>query len=190
MKQLFVFSALLFLLTPFTGLMAQAPAGFTAGYVITADGSRQEGFIKESFKGKASLVFQPANGKKITYGGNAVNEVNVGGVTYISYANDFFKVIAAGAKASLLQKVSDATGKVIYNGNEAAGISSGTAGRINDLFIKTTGQSGINLVNKDNLNTVGVSLFGDCPSLLESARAGQLQFTELEKIISRYNDCN
>ena len=189
MKQLFALSVLLFLLTPLTGLQAQAPAGFTAGHLITADGSRQEGFIKENFKGKASFVFQSANGKKITYGGNAVNEVNVGGVTYISYANDFFKVLATGTKASLLQKVSDATGKVIYNGNEAAGISSGTAGRINDLFIKTTGQSGINLITKDNLNTVGVSLFSDCPTLLDNAKAGQLQFTELEKIISRYNEC-
>ena len=189
MKQLFVFSALLFLLTPLTGLMAQAPAGFTSGYVITADGSRQEGFIKENFKGKASFVFQPTSGKKITYTGNAVNEVNAGGVTYISYANDFFKLIATGTKASLLQKVSDATGKVIYNGNEAVGISSGTAGRINDLFIKTTGQTGIHHVTSETLNTVGVSLFGDCPSLLESAKAGQLQFTELEKLISRYNDC-
>jgi hypothetical protein len=189
MKQLFALSVLLFLLTPLTGLQAQAPAGFTAGHLITADGSRQEGFIKENFKGKASFVFQSANGKKITYGGNAVNEVNVGGVTYISYANDFFKVLATGTKASLLQKVSDATGKVIYNGNEAAGISSGTAGRINDLFIKTTGQSGINLITKENLNTVGISLFSDCPTLLDNAKAGQLQFTELEKIISRYNEC-
>ncbi len=189
MKQLFALTALLFLLTPFTGLKAQAPAGFSAGYIVTPDGSRQEGFIKENFKGKASFVFQNANGKKNTYGGNAVNEVNVGGTSYISYANDFFKVLAGGAKASLLQKVSDATGKVIYNGNEAAGISSGTEGRINDLFIKATGQSGLFLVNKENLNTVAVSAFGDCPALQDNAKSGQLQFTELEKIVARYNEC-
>lgn len=76
--------------------------------------------------------------------------------------------------------------KWIYNGNEAAGISSGTEGRINDLFIKTNGQSGLTLVSKDNLNTVAVNLFGDC-ALMDSAKAGQLQFTELEMIISRYN---
>lgn len=189
MKQLFALTALLFLLTPLSGLNAQAPAGFTAGYIVTPDGSRQEGFVKENFKGKASFVFQPANGKKSTYGGNAVNEVNVGGVSYISYANDFFKVLSGGSKASLLQKVSDATGKVIYNGTEAAGISSGTEGRINDLFIKSTSQSGITLVNKENLNTVAVSVFGDCASLQGTAKAGQLQFTELEKIIVQYNEC-
>ena len=189
MKKLIAFSALLLLLTPMSNLLAQAPAGFTAGYIITADGSRLEGFIKESFKGKAAIVFQPATGKKVTYGGNAVNEVNIAGVSYISYANDFFKVVSNGAKASLLQKVSDATGKVIYNGSEAAGISSGTEGRINDLFVRTTGQSVLTLVNKENLNKVAGILFADCPALLESAKAGQLQAAELESIVARYNAC-
>ncbi len=189
MKKLIAFSALLLLLSPLFNIQAQAPAGFTAGYIITADGSRLDGYIKESFKGKAAVVFQPATGKKVTYGGNAVNEVNIAGVSYISYANDFFKVVSSGPKASLLQKVSDATGKVIYNGSEAAGISSGTEGRISDLFVRTTGQSVLHLVNKDNLNNVAGTLFADCPILLESAKAGQLQLTELESIVARYNAC-
>lgn len=189
MKKLIAFSALLLLLTPLSGLLAQAPAGFTAGFIITADGNRQDGFIKESFKGKASFVFQPATGKKVTFGGNAVNEVNIAGVSYISYANDFFKVVSNGTKASLLQKVSDATGKIIYNGSEAAGISSGTEGRINDLFIRIAGQSVLNLINKENLNKTAGTLFADCPALLESAKAGQLQVAELENIVARYNAC-
>lgn len=189
MKKLIAFSTLLLLSAPLTNLFAQAPAGFTAGYVITADGSRLEGHIKESFKGKAAVVFLNAAGKKVTYGGNAVNEVNIAGVSYISYANDFFKVVSTGAKASLLQKVSDATGKVIYNGSEAAGISSGTEGRINDLFVRIAGQSVPTLISKENLNTVGLTLFADCPGLLEKAKAGQLQVSELESIIAQYNAC-
>lgn len=189
MKQLLSLIAFLLLLTPSARLKAQAPAGFTDGYIVLTDGSRLQGFIKENFKNKASFVFQPTVGKKVTYGGNAVNEVNVSGVSYISYANDFFKVLSTGNKASLLQKVSDATGKVIYNGNEAAGISSGTEGRINDYFIKSSNQSGLTLVTKDNLNAVAGSLFGDCPALSTPAKTGQLQFTELEKIVVRYNDC-
>lgn len=189
MKKLIAFSALLLLLTPLTGLLAQAPAGFSPGYIVTPDGSRLEGYIKESFKSKAAVVFQPATGKKTTYGGNAVNEVNIAGISYITYANDFFKVISSGPKASLLQKVSDATGKVIYNGSEAAGISSGTEGRINDLFIRTAGQSLLTLVNKENLNKIAGSLFADCPALQESAKAGQLQVTELGNIVARYNTC-
>ena len=188
MKQFIPLLALAFLITP-SSLLAQAPEGFKSGYIVTADGNRLEGFIKESFKSKAAIVFQNAAGKKTTYGGNEVNEVGLEGTSYISYANDFFKVLASGHKASLLQKVSDATGKVIYNGNEAAGISSGTEGRINDLFFKTSSQSGLTLVNKDNLNNVAVTAFGDCPALLGSAQSGQLQFTELEKIITRYNEC-
>lgn len=189
MKKRIAFSALLLLLMPLSALMAQAPAGFTAGYIVAADGSRVDGYIKESFKSKAALVFQPASGKKVTYGGNAVNEVNISGVSYISYANDFFKVVTTGAKASLLQKVSDATGKVIYNGSEAAGISSGTEGRINDLFVRLAGQSVPTLINNDNLNTVAITLFADCPALLEKAKAGQMQVTDLESIVAQYNAC-
>ena len=104
----------------------ELPAGFKSGYIITTDGTRQEGLIKESFKSKASFVFQATTGKKVTYGGNGVKEVSIGGISYISFVNDFFKVISTGEKASLLQKMSDATGKIIYNGTDAAGISSGT----------------------------------------------------------------
>ena len=189
MKKLIAFSSLLLFLMPLSTLMAQAPAGFTAGYIVAADGSRIDGYIKESFKSKAAVVFQPASGKKVNYGGNAVNEVNISGVSYITYANDFFKVISTGAKASLLQKVSDATGKVIYNGSEAAGISSGTEGRINDFFVRPAGQSVPTLINKDNLNTVAVTLFADCPALLEKAKAGQMQVTDLESIIAQFNAC-
>ncbi|MBI5373543.1 MAG: hypothetical protein HZA79_16080 [Sphingobacteriales bacterium] len=189
MKQLFPLLTALALVFAVTPLGAQPPAGFKAGYIITADGIRQDGFIKENFKSKASFVFQTAAGKKTTYGGNAVNEVNVEGVSYVSYANDFFKVVRTGAKASLLQKVSDATGKVIYNGTEAAGISSGTEGRINDTFIKTSAQPAFTLVNKDNLNEVISDLFPDCPAILSAAKAGQFQYNELENVVTRYNEC-
>ncbi|MBI3138783.1 MAG: hypothetical protein HYZ15_09380 [Sphingobacteriales bacterium] len=190
MKQLLTLLTSLVFVLPAARLAAQPPAGFKPGYIVTADGLRQEGFIRENFKSKASFVFQTAAGKKTTFGGNAVNEVNVEGVTYISYANDFFKVISTGARASLLQKVSDATGKVIYNGSEAAGISSGTEGRINDTFIKTSARAAFTLVSRDNLNEVISALFSDCPDILSAAKAGQFQYNELEQVITRYNACN
>lgn len=167
----------------------ELPAGFKSGYIITTDGTRQEGLIKESFKSKASFVFQATTGKKVTYGGNGVKEVSIGGTSYISYVNDFFKVISTGEKASLLQKMSDATGKIIYNGTDAAGISSGTEGRINDYFIKTATTQSFTLVTKANFNEVIATAFGDCTAVAESAKSKQLNYQEIEKIIKQYNEC-
>ena len=181
--------AALLLLTPFRSLLAQAPAGFTAGFVITADGTRLDGSVKESFKSKAAVVFQPATGKKITLGGNAVNEVNIGGTSYISYANDFFKVVSSGSALTLLQKVSDATGKVIYNGSEAAGISTGTEGRIGDLLIRTNGQPAPVLVSDASINSLFSNTLTACPAILTSAKAGQLKVADLEKLVAQYNSC-
>lgn len=190
MKKIMTHLTILALLTGFSfTAAAQAPAGFTAGFIITPDGTRQEGFIKEQFKGKAAFVFQPNSGKKQTLGGNAVNEVNIGATQYISYANDFFKVVTSGSKAVLLQKVSDATGKVIYNGSEAAGISSGTEGKIGDYFIRISGTSSLVLINKDNLNKQAASLMASCPAIATAAAEGKLEITNLDAIVSQYNSC-
>lgn len=178
------------LLTAPGNAQTTAPEGFTAGYIIAADGTKKEGLIKEQFSRKATFVFLPAGGKKQTLAGNEVNEVVTGGIHYISYANDFFKVISNGTKAGLLQKVSDATGKVIYNGGQATGISSGTEGRIGDFFIRMNGTPGLVLMTRETLNKQALTLLGDCPSIKEAATAGKLEITGLEAIVQQYNTCN
>ncbi|MBN8685695.1 MAG: hypothetical protein J0M10_01705 [Chitinophagales bacterium] len=189
MKKYVPLFAVLLLLLPFRSLLAQSPAGFTPGYVILADGSRLDGSIKESFKSKAAIAFQPASGKKINLGANAVNEVNIGGSSFVSYANDFFKVISTGTTLTLLQKVSDATGKVIYNGAEAAGISSGTEGRIGDFLIRINGQSAPLLVTEAGINGLFSNTLTACPAIQTSAKAGQLKLADLEKLVAQYNTC-
>lgn len=189
MKKTFFLLAALAALLP-GGLRAQSSDGFSTGFIILADGTRLDGNIKEQFKAKAAIQFQPATGKKTTYSAGALNEVVIGSTRYISYANDFFKVSHEGAKASLLQKVSDATGKVIYNGSEAAGISSGTEGKPGDFFIRKKGDNQMHLLSKLTLNTTAATLFADCTTLADAAKAGKLDITDLENIVARYNGCN
>lgn len=178
-----------FILTSTTQTMAQAPAGFKSGYVINGEGARLEGFIKESFKSKASFVFQSADGKKITYAGNDIKEAVIDGAVYISYLSDFFKVISSGNKVILYQKVSDASGKVIYNGSEVVGINPGTEGSINDHFIKTTGGSSMMLVNKKNFEQVVTAHCADCPNLVERVKTDKVNYEEIEKAVQFYNEC-
>lgn len=168
---------------------AQAPAGFKAGYIVGADGVRIDGFIKESFKSKASLVFQSADGKKTIYSGSDINEVGIEGVKYSSLLSDFFKVISTGTKVTLYQKVSDASGKVIYSGSDVVGINPGTDGSIGDHFIKVKGTEKWILVNKKNFDEVVSTNFSACSAILQSLKSKTVSYQEIEKTVQLYNDC-
>ena len=190
MKQ-FLSSLLLLIIAtiPSSQTFAQPTSGFKTGYIITADGNRKEGLLKESFKAKAAIVFQTADGKKTTYTGNEINEVGIDGTVFISYLSDFFKVVSNGAKVSLYQKVSDASGKVIYNGAEVVGINPGTEGSINDHFIKISDTGNMVLITKKNFEQVVLLHCTDCPTLTESIKANKVSYEEIEKAVHLYNDC-
>ena len=67
-----------------------------------------------------------------------LNAVSINGVEYRCMMGDFFKVICDG-KISFLQKASNASGKVTYNGSEAI-LASGTAGKLGDYFTYSNNQ--------------------------------------------------
>jgi hypothetical protein len=190
MKQLFSLLLLSFSLASLTqAVNAQAPTGYKPGYIIHADGTRQEGFIKESFKSKASLQFQSSDGKKSILNGDAVKEAGIEGTVYITYLSDFFKVIHEGAKASLYQKVSDASGKVIYSGTDVVGINPGTEGSINDHFIRTSAGTGPVLITRKNFAEMFSTHCADCPAVVEGVKTNKFTFEEIEKAVRVYNDC-
>ena len=170
-------------------LQAQAPAGYKAGYVIGVDGVRKEGFIKESFKSKASLSFQTADGKKTVYTGSDINEAGIEGQVYTTWLSDFFKVISTGPKVTLYQKASDASGKVIYSGSEVVGINPGTEGSVADHFIKANGADKLVLITKKNFEEVVVKHCTDCPVLTEGVKANKFSYQEIEKAVQAYNEC-
>lgn len=184
-----VFFSLCLVLLANTNSLAQAPAGFKTGYIILNDNTRKEGFVKENFKSKAAVIFQDADGKKITYSGNDIKEAGIDGTTYISYSSDFFKLVSSGAKASLFQKVTDASGQIIFNGSEAVGVSSGSEGAVKDFFIRTAKDSSLHLVTKKNFLTVVSTYCADCPAVTESAKNKTITYEKLEEVIQLYNQC-
>ena len=191
MKQ-FLFSVLLpavSFIPPSEKTFAQSLAGYKTGYVITADGRRKDGFIKENFKSKASITFQSTEGRKTFYTGDNIKEVGVEGTVYISYLSDFFKVVKNGTKMSLYQKASDASGNVIYNGSQAVGINPGTEGSVNDHFIKIPGSDKMILITKKNFEQVVLTNCTDCPALLESVKTNKVNYEEIGKVVQLYNEC-
>lgn len=183
------FCSLCLVLLDNTNSLAQAPAGFKTGYIILNDNTRKEGFVKENFKSKAAVIFQDTDGKKTTYSGNDIKEAGIGDITYISYSSDFFKLVSSGTKASLLQKVTDASGQIIFNGSEAVGVSSGSEGAIRDFFIRTSKDNSLHLVTKKNFLSVISTYCADCPSVTESVKNNSSSYEKLEEVIQLYNQC-
>ena len=117
-KQFFYVVALVF---SFTAVKAQTevPAGFTKGSITLADGVVISGFVKDNIKKSASVVYvDNAGANKKTYPGSQVNGVTIDATNYICISGDFFKAHSAG-KMNFLQKASNASGSVSYNGTEA-----------------------------------------------------------------------
>lgn len=118
---------------------AQAPVEFVAGTITMANGSVVNGYVKDNLKKDASVIFTDTNGSsKKKYNGSVLNAVSINGVEYRCMMGDFFKVICDG-KISFLQKASNASGKVTYNGSEAI-VASGTAGKLGDYFTYSNNQ--------------------------------------------------
>jgi hypothetical protein len=177
----------------FTSLFAVAqteiPKGYSKGIVLLPDGSRLEGFVKESIRAKASVCFiATAQDKKKCYEGSDLQGVELDGEQYICIKGDFFKVISRG-ELDFLQKASDASGKPVYNGTEAV-FSNGTEGKPGDYFIFHTQTSDLKLVNKKNATAVSVASFADCTAALEKAKNINGDITLLKDAVEAFNNRN
>lgn len=168
---------------------AQAPAGFVTGYIIGPDQVKVDGYVKEKFKSKAVVEFIPTGGKKTSYAASDLQEVGIETARYISFKDDFFKQVSAGNRVAVFQKVSDASGKVIYNGSQAVGVSAGTDGSIADYFIQKKGEVGLTWIGKKNLSQSLSAAFADCSSLAEQLKKDNLSYTAVPELAAQYNQC-
>ena len=107
--------------------------GFVRGSIILFDSTPLKGYVKDEIKSSASIIFKDENGsKRKVYDGDQVNSVVIDMVNFICVKGDFFKIILTG-ELSLLQKESDVSGKISYNGSDPY-VRSGTDGKIDDYF--------------------------------------------------------
>jgi hypothetical protein len=187
MKQLFLLLAIAGFLTTSAQTTA-APEGFTPGSFMNSSNEKSEGFIKESFK-KGSIQFIAANGSKKSYTAAEINEFSIGTAVYVAYLNDFYKVTTTGNKGSLLQKVTNNAGKMLYNGTEAFAATT-TEGKPGDYYIRVKHSNQVELVTKGNFQQVFEASCADCTALLANIKTKQLDYNSIEKAMEQYNNCN
>ncbi|MFM2361251.1 MAG: hypothetical protein RLZZ316_153, partial [Bacteroidota bacterium] len=97
-----------------TGAMAQdktSTDGFLQAAIVTSAGT-ETGSIKENYK-RGTIDFKNATGQVKTIAPADVQSFTIGSQLYVSYKNDFYKVIVNGANGKLYQKLSDNNGKIV-----------------------------------------------------------------------------
>lgn len=187
MKKIIFLLVVMAIAGSFVSRAQNATTDFQKGTVITAANEKLEGSIRDLSKNKGTIVFESA-GKKKTYTPAELSGFMLNGANYISYAGDFYKVIIPTGKAGLYQRVSDNSGKMMYNGAEVVLVST-AEGKTGDFYIQSASDGKWSLVSQKNFETAVLSAFVDCPSVSAEIKARQLDFTQLAKAVEHYNSC-
>ena len=182
-KQLFFISLLII---SFSAAKAQTavPAGFTKGSITLADGSVISGYVKDNIKKLASVVYVDNSGaNRKTYSASQINGATVEATGYICISGDFFKTLSAG-KMNFLQKASNASGNVSYNGSEAI-FNNGTEGKTGDYFVYADNK--LKLLNKKTLESFINTDLAVCAPAVEKAKAINGDIAKLQEAVEIYN---
>ncbi len=166
----------------------EPPKGYEKGSVLLADGSAINGYIKDNISKNASVSFIAADEKKKNYDGAALKGVEISGTKYVCINNDFFKLLCDG-ELQFLQKSSDASGKLVYNGSEGS-FSSGTEGKPGDYFIYNNKAGELKWVSKKNIKEVAESSFAGYTAAIDKAKAVTGDLAQLKEAVEIFNSRN
>ncbi|MFN3665335.1 MAG: hypothetical protein ACK4S0_04200 [Sediminibacterium sp.] len=160
----------------------------TKSTITTSANEVLEGTIKDQMQKKGEIIFTDAAGSSKRYSPADISGFTMDGVKYISYANDFYKVVSTGTKASLYVRVTDNSGKTIFNGAEPVMLTT-AEGRKGDYYLQIKADGKFNHVNKKNFLEVVGTACADCSLVQNSIKSGQLGYDQLAKAVEQYNNC-
>lgn len=187
-KAILMMAALLGLLS-ITVAQTAPPQGFEKGSIVMANGSTVAGWVKNEMANKASVTLLPeAGGKKQRHDAYNLTAVTLGSQQFRCVKGDFFKVICAG-DIDFLQKASDCTGKMVYNGADAIYLS-GTEGKLGNYFMYTAKTAALQLVTDKNLTAVTQTHFASCAAAINKAKETGADIAKLKEAVDIYNNRN
>lgn len=142
------------------------PKGYVKGSIILVDSTVMKGYIKNDLKASASIIFlEETGGKKQTYNCQQLKSAMIDAIQFVCIQGDFFKIVSAG-KLALLQKVSDVSGKIYYNGSDPY-VQSGTDGKIDDYFFYQESSKKLFHLSKKKYQAICIDLFTNRPDDLK-----------------------
>lgn len=182
-------ASLLLAAVSFSYVEAQSSSDFQKGTVLTAANETLDGTIRDQAAKKGTILFQSASGKKSVYSPAEIAGYNLNGSSYISYASDFYKVLVTPGKAGLYQRVTDNSGKMLYNGAEVISVTT-AEGKAGDHYIQLQADSKWIRVTQKDFEATITSIFSGCAAVTDAVKNKQLDYTQLNKLVQQYNSCN
>lgn len=167
---------------------AQTSSDFQKGSVLKAGNEIIEGSIRDQAAKKGNILFQSGTGKKTVYTPAEISGYSISGITYISYASDFYKVLVTPGKAGLYQRITDNSGKLLYNGAEVVSVTT-AEGKAGDLYVQVQAEGKWTRITPKDFETTASALFADCASVVTAIKNKQLDHTQLSKLVQQYNSC-
>jgi len=182
-------ASLLLAAVSFSYVEAQSSSDFQKGTVLTATNETLDGTIRDQAAKKGTILFQSASGKKAVYSPAEISGYQLNGSSFVSYASDFYKVLVAPGKAGLYQRITDNSGKMLYNGAEVISVTT-AEGKAGDYYIQLQADSKwIRVTQKDFEATVS-ALFSGCAAVTDAVKNKQLDYTQLSKLVQQFNSCS
>ena len=159
---------------------------FLPGSFTSFSNEKTTGTVKQQFKQRGAIMFATSNGKKTLYSPNEIQGFEINGEQYISYSGDFYKLLVTGAKLNLLQKVTDNSGKIYYNGSQAIA-TIGVEGKLNDYYLQQTANDGFYHINAENYKTVAEQVFASNATILAAIKSNQTDYSKLAESVTKVN---
>jgi hypothetical protein len=164
----------------------EIPKGYQKGSLVLADGSVSTGYVKETIRKKATILFADNSfANKKTYTAGEIVAAEIEGTKYVGLQNDFFKVICEG-EISYLQKASDAKGSIIYNGTDPI-VVNGTEGKPGDYFLYHSGSRQLTLVTEKNVADVAALFFKGNINATEKSKLAKTDLLQLKEAVIAFN---
>ena len=187
MKKMFLSLALLVTGFPFLAHSQTVTGDFQKGSIMKTTHETLEGSIKDQTK-KGTIVFTSTTGQKKVYTPDELLGFTLNGANYISYLSDFYKVVVSGSRASLYQRVTDNSGKMLYNGADAISITT-ASGKIGDFYLQAGTEIKLTWLAQKNFDKVLATAFTDCTTIVAGIKAKQWDYSQLNIVVSEYNAC-
>jgi hypothetical protein len=173
--------------TVFTGLQAQTeiPKGFSKGSLTLPGNVVVNGYVKNNMGCDASVILLAETGIKKRYAGAELVSAMIDSNRFICIKGDFFRVLCDG-ELNFLQKLSDASAKAAYNGNELL-FMNGTEGKLNDYFFYDKNQQQLQLLTKRNMAAVVNGTFNNCIAAIDKVKETGSDIARLGQAVEIYN---
>ena len=161
---------------------------FQKGSIVTANNETLVGSIRDQTKSKGVIQFEASGGKKKIYSPAELSRFTINGSTYVSYASDFYKLIVPAGKAALYQRVTDNSGKMLYNGAEVVSVTT-AEGKYGDYYVQKQANGTWVRVTPKDFEASLTNVLSDCIPVVTAIKAKEFDYAKLAQAIEKYNLC-